>query len=52
MFGAYDMGYDEGKKDGFNEAILAAMQIVSQSPFLDSCLTEELYQEIRKLMKS
>jgi flagellar biosynthesis/type III secretory pathway protein FliH len=55
MFEAFDRGYDEGekkgKKDGFNEGILAAMKVVSQSDLVPSHLTEELYQEVRKLMK-
>lgn len=55
MFGAYDRGFEEGEqfgyKKGFNEAILAAMKVVSQSDLIASHLTEDLYQDIRKLMK-
>lgn len=51
MFGAYERGYDDGKKAGFNEAILAAMKVISQSDCIPSHLTEEVYQEVRKLLK-
>lgn len=53
MFGAYDRGFEEGEqfgyKKGFNEAILAAMKVISQSP-LGAIETEEIYQLVKKLM--
>lgn len=47
----YEHGKSEGYKEGFNDAILAAMKVVSQSDLIASHLTEDLYQDIRKLMK-
>lgn len=54
MFGAYDRGYDDGEKKGFNDAIDAAKKLIAQRlevNDLGSLLSKALADQLEELKK-